>query len=143
MFGLLGLMVALVATFSAMSSAPASAKSIDGKLNVYAYNAMQAGLGGINGASVAVLDLTGNAIIKGSTDAGGYFSSYVPEGAYKLTVTAKGFQPFSTQIKIAVGQSTTVKAALTPAPSAQPLPTFTPTPTTTAPTTAPTTLVPR
>jgi hypothetical protein len=114
MLGLFALMVALVATLAATSSAPASAKSIDGKLNVYAYNTIQAGLGGINAASVVVLDPTGQAIVKGSTDAGGFFSSYLPEGVYKLTVTAQGFQPFSTAIKIAVGQSTSIQAGLVP-----------------------------
>jgi 5-hydroxyisourate hydrolase-like protein (transthyretin family) len=121
MFGLLGLMLALAGMFAAVPSAPASAQDINGKLNVYAYNAMQAGLGGIGGATVQVANSTGAIIVNGLTDTKGFFTGYVPEGAYILKVTAPNFQEFSAQFKIQAGSATTIQAGLTPTATSTPV----------------------
>src|SRR4051812_49402468 len=88
LMGLLGLLVA--AAFSAGSTS-ASAASINtssgtayGKLNIFVYNAMQAGQGGIANASVLVADARGQIIAKGATNSSGQFSNYVLQGTHSV-----------------------------------------------------------
>lgn len=120
MLGFFGLMMALAAAFATGPSGSASAAEINGKLNVHAFNAMQAGLGGINGATIAVVNSKGEAAVKGATTADGQFSSYVPQGSYTLKVTAPGFQGFSKAFKVEAGKTVNIEAGLTPAPSPAP-----------------------
>src|SRR4051812_7842025 len=102
--GLLGLLVAAAALSAGTTSASASSintsngGSTYGKLNVFAYNAMQAGLGGLANASITVADANGQVIAKGATDSKGLFSNYVQQGTHSIKITAQGFQGFSTQI---------------------------------------------
>ena len=136
--GLMALMALLVAATGVMAGTPSAASASAaspstlaggtnyGKLNVSAYNAVQAqaGFGGISGSAIAVLNTKGEAIVKGTTDSKGFFSNYVQQGVYTLTVTAPGFSQFSKQIEIVATKSLTIQAALMPlsesAPTATP-----------------------
>ena len=117
--GLLGLLVAAAALSAGTTSASAASVNTSngsayGKVNVFAYNAMQAGLGGLANASITVSDANGQILAKGATDSKGQFSNYVQQGTHAIKVTAQGFQGFSTQIKIEAGKSTTIQAGLMP-----------------------------
>src|SRR5215212_3635624 len=91
--GLMGLLVAVAAGITGTPSASAASplpKEIGGKLSVYTYNALQAGLVGIKDSTVAVFDSKGQTVIKGSTDTQGFFSTSVQQGIYTVKVTAPG-----------------------------------------------------
>src|SRR4051812_48430518 len=119
--GVMGFMALMVAAAAFAAGTPsASAASINtagggatyGKLTVSVY-AAQGGLSGLSNASTAVLDANGQAIVKGTTNSNGTFSSYVPQGVYTLKVSAPGYQGFSTPIKITADKGTNLQVALT------------------------------
>jgi len=131
---LMGMMATLVAVMAGAPSASAAARIspsgavADGKLSVFVSGKTAIGSGGIAGASIQVTDSPGQLVAQGTTDSKGSFSGYVPEGTYKLRITAGGFQEFSTYIKIAAGQTTSVRAQLQPVATPVPASTATPVP---------------
>lgn len=81
-----------------------------GKLNVVAVNSETGTM--ISGAVVAVYNEKGEGVFKGTTDANGYFATYIGVGAYKVVVNANGFQEFGQGVDIAENQTAEVKADL-------------------------------
>ncbi len=132
--GLIGLMVTLVAIMAGAPSASAAARiapsdsTADGKLTVFVSSVTSTGSGGIAGATVEVINLSGQSVAKGITNSAGMFANYVAEGQYKLRVNATGFQEFSIYTKIAAGQNTSVRALLKPIATPVPATTATPAP---------------
>ena len=114
---LLGMMVAMVGVFA--SSAPSASAGMIcssdalGKISVYAVDAIKGD--DVAGATVAVYNQQGELVIKGSTDANGYFSTYSCPGTFKVKVFANGYKEYTQVVTVADNATSTVKAALQPA----------------------------
>lgn len=112
----LGLMGMMAAFAGALAFAPAAdARRLDhkidyGKLNVAAVDA-NSGVA-VSGATVEVLNASGDRVAKELTNAYGQFSMYISVGTYTVRVTATGYEQFSDVVKVAAAKSTNVQAAL-------------------------------
>ena len=124
-FALFGMMVALVgmlaiapgasaatATSARLGASPVPVANV-GKISVFAHDLNSPTIVPIAGASVIVTEYNSDVVVlKGTTDANGRFSSYIAEGVYQVSITAKSYKEFSQVVKIAAGQSTSLSAGL-------------------------------
>jgi hypothetical protein len=113
-FALLGMMAAMLGVFAA--SAPAASASVIcssdafGKISVYAVDSSRGE--NVAGASVVVFNSNNEAVIKGTTDANGYFAAYSCLGTFKVKVYATGYSEYGQMATVEDGQSAVVKAEL-------------------------------
>ena len=124
-FALFGMMVALVGMLAVAPGASAASARLSaspvpisnpGKISVFAHEGTS--LTGIADATVIVRQYNSDVVIlKGTTDASGRFASYIAEGVYQVTITAKGYKEFSQVVKVASGQGTSLAASLEVGPS--------------------------
>ena len=110
---LLGMMVAMVGVFAAAPAASAAtmcSNDLLGKISVIAVDASKGDR--VSGATVAIYNEKGVLVTKGTTDAGGSFSTYSCTGTFKVKVLAKGYKEFAVVVQVSDNQTTTVKAGL-------------------------------
>jgi hypothetical protein len=124
---ILGLMALLIAAMGMIGAAPsASAASLGasdyatvsdpgplpqvGKLSLFAVDSAKGT--NVGGATVVVFNSDAVAVVKGQTDANGYFATYLPVGIYKVKVFASGYKEFGTITNISANEATVVKAGL-------------------------------
>ena len=115
MFGIMAIVAAFAAAaFPAPSFADSS--SDYGKLVVTVYNASSPAAGlmpqPVAGAAVQVLNATGATIAKTTTDSNGAVTFPLPEGAYKIQVSAKGFYPGGGEAYLKAGTAEYVRIGL-------------------------------
>jgi len=115
---LLGLMVAMVGVFASAPAASASDSIVCptaalGKINVVAVDSIKGDR--VGGATVVVYNQSGEAVIKGTTDANGSFFTYSCTGTFKVKVFASGYKEYAEVVTISDNQTSSVKAALQPA----------------------------
>lgn len=84
-----------------------------GKLNVSVQFAPTAAT--LSEVGVLVSDSIGNVVAKGTATTSTNFASQLAPGTYKVYVMAQGYNEFSQIVKVGAGQTTFVKAYLTPA----------------------------
>lgn len=66
----------------------------------------------------AIVEITGPSNRSLATDGAGFYTAWVPEGIYTVSVTAFGYEPDSaSNLSVVEGEATTANLALTPLPS--------------------------
>ena len=112
----MGIMLALagftasVAPSASAASAPTSVRGDYGALSVAV--GFQYSTSDQNVATVVVQNRNGKLIEKGTTNSEGVYIVKIMPDAYKVTVTADGYKPYSLAVRVNSSQTSEVKVAL-------------------------------